>query len=60
LPKILACQCENVNKIANLPGIPFLPLALMTVLIPLQRWLFYFAFPAKLTYVMGRRIKPYC
>lgn len=54
-----AYQSATVNKIANLLGIPFLPLGLMTALIPLQPWLFYFAFPAKLIYVMGRRIKPY-
>jgi len=31
----------------------------MTLLIPFQPWLFYFSFPAKLTFVMGKRIKPY-
>lgn len=54
-----AYHSAGVNKIANKIGIPFLPLGLMTLLIPLQPWLFYFGFPAKLTYVMGKRIKPY-
>jgi 1-acyl-sn-glycerol-3-phosphate acyltransferase len=54
-----AYHSETVNKLANRIGIPFLPIGLMTVLIPFQPWLFYFGFPAKLTYVMGKRIKPY-
>ncbi len=54
-----AYHSAAVNKIANKIGIPFLPLGLMTALIPFQPWLFYFGFPAKLTYVMGKRIKPY-
>lgn len=54
-----AYHSDTVNKIVNKIGIPFLPLGLMTLLIPFQPWLFYFGFPAKLTYVMGKRIKPY-
>src|SRR5574341_828879 len=50
---------DAVNRIANKIGIPFLPIGFMTLLIPFQPWLFYFGFPAKLTYVMGKRIKPY-
>jgi hypothetical protein len=50
---------DIVNKVANKIGIPFLPIGFMTLLIPFQPWLFYFGFPAKLTYVMGKRIKPY-
>ncbi len=52
-------KSDFVNKIAQKLGIPFIPLGLMTLLIPLQPWMFYFGFPAKLTYVMGKRIKPY-
>lgn len=48
-----------VNRLANKIGIPFIPMCPVTPLIPLQPWLFYFAFPAKLTYVIGKRIKPY-
>jgi hypothetical protein len=40
-------------------GIPFIPVGPLTTLILLQPWMFYFAAPAKLTYVRGKRIKPY-
>ncbi|MBL4752352.1 MAG: hypothetical protein JKY52_01955 [Flavobacteriales bacterium] len=46
---------DAVKKI----GIPFLPIGLSLLLIPLQPWGFYMAFPANLTYVRGKRIKPY-
>jgi len=48
-----------INKIVNKIGIPFLPLGPSTLGILLQPWVFYCAFPANLTYVMGKRIKPY-
>jgi len=48
-----------VTRIVNAIGIPFLPLGIMTPLILLQPWIFYYGFPAKLTYVMGERVKPY-
>lgn len=48
-----------VNKLINKIGIPFLPLGPLTLMLLLQPWLFYYACPAKLTYVRGRRIKPY-
>lgn len=54
-----AYHWETLNKLVNKVGIPFLPVGFMTLLIPFQPWLFYFGFPAKLTYVMGKRIKPY-
>lgn len=54
-----AYHSDTVNRLVNKIGIPFLPIGLMTLLIPFQPWLFYFGFPAKLTYVMGKRIKPY-
>ncbi len=54
-----AYSSEALNKVANKIGIPFLPVGFMTLLIPFQPWLFYFSFPAKLTFVMGKRIKPY-
>lgn len=40
-------------------GIPFIPVGPLTTVILLQPWMFYFAAPAKLTYVRGKRIKPY-
>ena len=48
-----------LNKLVNKIGVPFLPIGLMTLLIPLQPWIFYMGFPAKLTYVLGETIKPY-
>ena len=50
---------EAVNRLMNKLSIPFLPLG--PILLPLLffPWMFYFGFPAKLTYVVGRRIKPY-
>ncbi len=52
-------ESKLLNRLTSLIGIPFLPIGIMTLLIPLQPWLFYFGFPAKLTFVMGERIKPY-
>ncbi|QDA61370.1 lysophospholipid acyltransferase family protein [Hymenobacter jejuensis] len=40
-------------------GIPFLPLGPIVLLVLLQPWCFYMAYPAKLTFVLGSRIKPY-
>ncbi len=48
-----------MNKLVNLLGIPFLPLGLITPFIILFPWIFYMAFPAKLTFVLGKRVKPY-
>ena len=50
---------EFISKAVNKVGMPFLPLGLSLLLIPLQPWGFYMAFPANLTYVRGERIKPY-
>jgi len=48
-----------LNKIINLVGIPFLPLGFITPLIILFPWIFYMGFPAKLIFIVGKRIKPY-
>jgi len=48
-----------VSRMVNKIGIPFLPLGLSLILLPLQPWSFYMAFPANLIYVKGDRIKPY-
>ena len=48
-----------INKFVKRIGIPFLPIGPILPFILLQPWLFYFAFPAKLFFVLGRRIKPY-
>ncbi|GAC1599638.1 MAG: hypothetical protein NVS3B25_26710 [Hymenobacter sp.] len=47
-----------VNRLTKKIGIPFLPLTLLLLLVLLQPWAFYLAFPAKLTFVMGTRIRP--
>jgi hypothetical protein len=44
-----------VNKI----GVPFFPIGPISLLLPLQPWIFYMGFPAKLTYVCGKAIRPY-
>ncbi|WP_020530580.1 hypothetical protein [Flexithrix dorotheae] len=48
-----------VNRIIQKIGIPFLPLGWLTLILLLQPWLFYYGLPAKLTFVMGSRIKPH-
>ncbi|MEM1327234.1 MAG: hypothetical protein AAGI23_14830 [Bacteroidota bacterium] len=47
-----------VNRLVKaLTGIPFLPLGLLTIMLLLQPWFYYFAFPAKMTFVKGKRIR---
>ncbi len=48
-----------VNRLVSKLGVPFLPLSPITILVLLQPWTFYLSFPAKMTYVRGRRLKPY-
>lgn len=50
---------DPVNRISKRIGIPFFPLSIQTLLIFIQPWSFYLSFPAKMTFVKGRRIKPY-
>ncbi|MGF1533219.1 MAG: 1-acyl-sn-glycerol-3-phosphate acyltransferase [Bernardetiaceae bacterium] len=52
-------KIEWINKLVQKIGIPFLPISWIIPCIFLQPWIFYFAFPAQLTYVRGKRIKPY-
>lgn len=54
-----AYSSKFVNRLVNKIGIPFLPLGFITPFILLQPWLFYFGFPAKLIFVLGRRFKAY-
>lgn len=54
-----AYKSETLNKLINLLGVPFLPLGFITPFILLQPWIFYMGFPAKLTYVLGRKISPW-
>lgn len=48
-----------LNKLVNKVGIPFFPVGIMSLFIILQPWIFYMGFPAKLTYVLGKAIRPY-
>ncbi|MEZ4774900.1 MAG: 1-acyl-sn-glycerol-3-phosphate acyltransferase [Bacteroidia bacterium] len=48
-----------INKFIEKLGIPFLPVAFITPLLVVQPWLFYYAWPAKLTYVKGNRYSPW-
>jgi len=54
-----AYSSRFVNHLVNKIGIPFLPIGIITPFILLQPWLFYFGFPAKLRFVLGKRYKPY-
>ena len=53
-----AYSLEVINRLTKKIGIPFLPLTLLLVLVIIQPWAFYLALPAKLTFVMGTRIRP--
>ncbi len=50
---------KKLNFLVNKIGIPFLPVGIMTLVAVFQPYFFYFAFPAKMTYVRGKRIKAY-
>ncbi|GAA4384286.1 hypothetical protein [Hymenobacter koreensis] len=54
-----AYSWDWVNRKSKKIGIPFIPITWLLIPILLQPWMFYMAFPAKLTFVLGRRIKPY-
>lgn len=54
-----AYSSKFINRLVNKIGIPFLPLGIITPFILLQPWLFYFGFPAKLRFVLGKSYKPY-
>ncbi len=52
-------KVDWIDKLVQKIGIPFLPLSWIVPCIVLQPWIFYFAFPAQMNYVRGKRIKPY-
>jgi 1-acyl-sn-glycerol-3-phosphate acyltransferase len=54
-----AYRCGWINKLVNKIGVPFFPIGIISLFLPLQPWIFYMGFPAKLTYVLGKVIKPY-
>jgi hypothetical protein len=47
-----------INRIFQKIGIPFLPIGIITIMVFLQPWFFYTAWPASLVFVMGKRIRP--
>ena len=53
-----AYSWDGINNLVKKIGIPFLPLTLLLVLVIIQPWAFYLAFPAKLIFVLGKRIRP--
>ncbi|MBX0288978.1 hypothetical protein K3G63_00925 [Hymenobacter sp. HSC-4F20] len=54
-----AYSWDWVNRLSKKIGIPFIPVGPILLMVLLQPWFFYMAFPAKLTFVLGRRIRPY-
>lgn len=54
-----AYSWEWLNKWTKKIGIPFIPVGPIVLMVLLQPWFFYLAYPAKLTFVLGTRIKPY-
>ncbi|MCB9235928.1 MAG: hypothetical protein H6581_30050 [Bacteroidia bacterium] len=48
-----------VNRLTSAIGIPFLPIGLLTLFLPFCPWMFYFSWPANLTYLRGERISPW-
>lgn len=52
-------KSDFVNCLSQKIGIPYIPVGFMSLLVLIQPWVFYFGFPAKLTYVLGKRIRPY-
>jgi 1-acyl-sn-glycerol-3-phosphate acyltransferase len=54
-----AYKIDGLNKLVSKIGVPFLPLGPTTPFLLLQPWVFYMAYPARLTYVMGRRLSPW-
>lgn len=50
---------DELNKLVNKIGIPFLPVGPITPLVAVQPWIYYFGMPSKLTYYRGKTIKLY-
>ncbi|GAA3925131.1 hypothetical protein [Hymenobacter algoricola] len=54
-----AYSWDWLNNLSKKIGIPFIPFGPIVLMVLLQPWFFYMAYPAKLTFVLGTRIKPY-
>lgn len=55
----LAYSWNWLDRQSKKIGIPFIPLGPIILLLLLQPWIFYMAFPAQLTFVLGQRLRPY-
>ncbi len=55
----VAYKSSLLNKLVNKLGVPFFPVGPISLLIPIQPWVFYMGFPARLTYILGKSISPY-
>lgn len=47
-----------IDRLFQKAGIPFMPMGPLTILLLLQPWTFYLAFPVKMRFVEGSRISP--
>ncbi len=54
-----AYKIDFIDNLTRKIGIPFLPLNPILLMIPFMPWLFYFGFPAQLTFVRGTPISPH-
>ncbi|GAA4013087.1 hypothetical protein GCM10022408_27500 [Hymenobacter fastidiosus] len=54
-----AYSWDWLNNLSKKIGIPFIPFGPIVLMVLLQPWFFYMAYPAKLTFVLGNRIRPY-
>lgn len=50
---------KPIDRLVQMIGIPYLPITLLLPFLLIFPWMFYFGFPAKLTYVRGKRLSPY-
>lgn len=48
-----------INNLSSKLGVPYIPIGFLLLLVPIFPWLWYYACPAKMTYVRGTRISPY-
>jgi 1-acyl-sn-glycerol-3-phosphate acyltransferase len=55
----LAYRVKWLNRLVNKIGIPYMPVGPVSMMLPLQPWIYYSALPARLTYVLGEKISPY-
>lgn len=52
-------RSKVVNFLSQKIGIPYLPIGILTLLIPIFPWIFYFGMPAAFFFVLGKRIEPH-